>query len=113
MKVTRSPKPQVHIRTVHEAEIQWFWKDKYLHDMNYTIGVRDKIDAEVRRICDTYEVTDDTTYCCQWEGRQFQSEDRLAVEQAMKYLGQYLTRFKGIDFLAFDEESPTGTQDSV
>lgn len=112
MNISRIAKPQVHLRTVHEAEIQWHWKDQYLHDMAYTIGVQNKVDAEVRRICDAYEVTDDTGYCCQWEGRQFLSEDRAAVEQAMKELGQYLTRFKGIDFLTFEAKAPIGTDAS-
>jgi hypothetical protein len=47
-----SPKPIVAVRTVYEAEIQWYWTDSHVHDQDYKNKVNDAVDAEIKCVCD-------------------------------------------------------------
>ena len=105
MSVSTRPDPYLFIETTHSVEIQWWWTDATLHDMDYQFSFSDKIDAKVKQICATHEVEDDTEYCCQWDGRRLISSDLVRIGKAGKELATYLKKFTGIQFIG-----PAGTE---
>jgi hypothetical protein len=84
------------VSTVHHAEVTWWWVDDKVHDSDYTIMVDDSMRKKAKELEDKYDVTDDTRYCCQWEGIQLLGDDKAKVEAAGRELAQYLARFKGV-----------------
>ena len=84
------------VKTVHQAEIAWWWTDDKLHDLDYHIKVSDSVDAKVKELESKYDVSDDARYCCQWEGKLLYGENREQVEAAASELGRHLSRFKGL-----------------
>ncbi len=91
--------PNIDLRTIHEAEIQWWWKDSHLHDVGYHISVNDGSRAELARLCKVHGVEDDTRYACQWEGLLITGTNLEQVTEAAKQLARYLRRFKHIFFI--------------
>lgn len=92
-------KPNIDLRTIHEAQIQWWWKDSHLHNVDYHISVNDGSRAELARLCKIYDVGDDTSYCCQWEGLQIVGTNLEQVTKASKKLASYMRQFKHIQFI--------------
>lgn len=95
------------VSTVHEAEISWWWSKDKLHDNNYHIQVLDSVDAKVKELERKYDVLNDTSYCCQWEGRLLTGENRAQVEAAGNELARHLARFKGLVPLSSRESTPS------
>lgn len=92
-------KPNIDLRTIHEAEIQWWWKDSHVHNTGYHISVNDGSRAELARLCKIFDVVDDTSYCCQWEGLQIVGSNLEQVTKAAKQLASYMLQFKHIKFI--------------
>jgi hypothetical protein len=86
----------VSVVTVHQAEVSWFWTNVKLHDMDYHIRVNESVAAKVKELESKYDVQDDTRYCCQWEGRRLEGENREQVEAAANELARYLAKFTGL-----------------
>jgi len=91
-----TPFVDVAVRTVYEGELTWWWRDKVLHDQDYHIKVNDSMAAKVYKLERKYGVTNDTRYCCQWEGVLLTGDNRENIEAAAKELARHLARFKGI-----------------
>lgn len=91
--------PDIEIRTIYEAEIQWWWKDSHVHDTTYRVSVNDAARAELNRLCGLYDVFDDTRYTCQWEGLLISGKNLEQVTEAAGHLARYLKRFKHIKFI--------------
>lgn len=92
--MAHAPSSFINVRTIHEAEIAWHWTDAKLHDVDYHIKVRDSINDKVKEIEAKFGVSDDTRYCCQWEGVQIYGSDLKKVEQAAQEVARHLSRFK-------------------
>lgn len=84
------------VSTKHEAELSFWWTDDKLHDDEYRFAVDDALCAKIKELESKYAVTDDTRYCCQWEGKLLYSESLEDVTAAIKELAQVLARFKGV-----------------
>jgi hypothetical protein len=94
-----SPKPIVAVRTVYEAEIQWYWTDSHVHDQDYKNKVNDAVDAEIKRVCDeSLTLYQDTGYCCQWEGMKLIGEGAEEVRVAGEKVAKVLARYKYLLF---------------
>lgn len=92
--------PNIDIRTIHEAEIQYFWTDSHLHDLDYHFKVFDAVDAEVSKICEASDTLyHDTSYCCQFEGVMISGTSLKDVKDAAKQLARVISRFKFIRFI--------------
>jgi hypothetical protein len=86
----------LEVRTIHEAEVTWWWKDSVLHDQDYRIKVNDSMNAKVKELEKKYDVLNDTRYCCQWEGVLLHGPDRDKVMAAGRELAQHLARYKHV-----------------
>lgn len=86
----------VTITTIYQAEVSWWWIDEKLHDVDYTIKVNDSMNAKVNEIIDKYDVYEDASYCCQWEGKMLVGDNLSNVEAAGNELAAHLKRFKGV-----------------
>ena len=84
------------VTTVHEADVTWWWLDNTLHDLDYHIRMNDSVDKKVRELTAKYDVEQNTSYCCQWEGVQLLGADKAVVEAAGQELARHVMRFKGI-----------------
>lgn len=91
-----TPFVDVSVRTVYEAELTWWWRENVLHDTEYHIKVNDSMAAKVDKLERKYNVTNDTRYCCQWEGVLLTGGDRKNVKDAAAELARHLARFKSI-----------------
>jgi hypothetical protein len=83
-------------RTVYEAEITWWWVDSKVHDQDYKIMVNESMRKKAKELESKYDVTDDTRYCCQWEGVLLFGDNKAKVDAAGLELARHLARFKGI-----------------
>lgn len=86
----------VAVRTIHEAEVSWWWHDSVLHDTGYHIKVNDSMAKKMKALETKYDVTNDTRYCCQFEGMLLNGENRVNVEAAGLELARHLARFKSV-----------------
>jgi hypothetical protein len=86
----------VELDTIHRAEVSWWWTRETLHDSDHHFGVEDSVSAKVQELVRKYGVTDDTTYCTQFEGRLLIGENREKVVQAATELAQHLASLEGI-----------------
>ena len=84
------------VSTTHEASITWWWVDKRVHDTDYSIMDNDSMRAKAKELERKYDVTDDTRFCCQWEGISLYGEDKAKVDAAGRELARHLARFKGV-----------------
>lgn len=89
--------------TVHQADVTWWWAEDKVHDSDYTIMVNDSMRQKAKELEREFDVTDDTRYCCQWEGIQLLGEDKAKVDAAGLQLARHLARFKGVIPLDFYE----------
>lgn len=88
------------LRTVHQAVVAWWWDGSVLHDSAYHIKVNDSMATKMRDLEKKYGVTNDTGYCCQFEGMMLFGADREQVAAAGQELAQHLARFKHIRTLS-------------
>lgn len=95
-------KAVVDIRTVHYAMIQWWWKDSHVHDYEYKVKVNDAMDMTIAFLEEMLDVTNDTRFCCQWEGLQLYSESMEDIQKAAKKLSEKLSQFKFVEFIGMD-----------
>jgi hypothetical protein len=86
----------VEFGTVHQAEVSWFWTNEKLHESDHRFAVEDSVNAKVKALALKYGITDDTTYCTQFEGRLLIGADRETVENAGNELAQHLATLEGI-----------------
>lgn len=84
------------VRTIHEVDVVWWWVKDKLHDSDYHIQVNETMRKKAKELERKYNVTDDTRFCCQFEGYRLYGEDRIAVEAAGRELASCLARFKGV-----------------
>lgn len=96
-KKARSPREFVSSRTVHTATLLYCWAQDKTHDTDYHLKVQDSVAAKLKQVLAKYDsVSQDTRFCCQWEGLELYGEDRYQVEAAANELARHLMRFKGV-----------------
>jgi hypothetical protein len=86
----------LEVGTVHQAEVSWYWTQEKLYDRDHQIAVDDSVSAKVKSLVAKYGITDDTTYCTQFEGRLLHGADRESVVKAGNELAQHLATLEGI-----------------
>lgn len=86
----------ISLSTVHQAEVSWWWTDTKLHDRDHQFAVNDSVSAKVTELARKYDITEDTTYCTQFEGHRLFGQDREQVALAGIELAQHLATLEGI-----------------
>ncbi|SFF32399.1 hypothetical protein [Paracidovorax wautersii] len=94
--------PFVTSRTVHFAEVSYWWEDGKVHDDDYKIKVNAALNKAAEAAAKKHDVMRDIGYCCQWEGLQFVGETLTQVVAAANDVSKALARFKGVKPLPFN-----------
>lgn len=97
MSATRTPaRDFFSVQTVHMAIVSFWWTDERLHDTDYKIKVNDALKTKMGEMLLRYDVTNDTTHRCQWEGFCLVGSNLEHVNSAAKELCQHLAKFSGV-----------------
>lgn len=85
----------VDVKTLHVASVQWWWDDA--HNTEYNSKVNVAVRAAIKEAVNRHPtVSEDTRFCCQWEGVQLDGPDLAEVTAAANEVARALSRFKGV-----------------
>ena len=86
----------LELNTIHEAVIQWWWEGNHFLDSEYCLKVNHAMEETVKEVERQYDVTEDTRFCCQFEGVRITGTDAEQVKAAGLALERRLARFKKV-----------------